>query len=99
MASAFLTARRMDGSIGSGGPFRERRRLFFPLCRLQTMVLKKGVGNHRHQRMSVQAFPGSTFEVVETEFLLHLLVCLFADPSEVRRRRHEREPKAGCNPD
>ena len=74
-----MTARRMAGSVGSGGPFGERRFLFFPLRHVQTAMLKKGTGDHRHQRVSVEAFPGSTLEVVEAEFLLHLLVCLFAD--------------------
>src|SRR5436190_2109587 len=83
MASAFMTARRMAGSVGSGGPFREGRFFFFPLRHLQTMMLKKGVGDHRHQCMSVEAFPGSTLEVIESEFLFHLLVRLFAHPSSL----------------
>jgi hypothetical protein len=97
MASAVMTARRMAGSVGSGGPFGERRFLFFPLRHLQTAMLKKGKGHHRHQRVSVEAFPGSTLEVVEAEFLLHLLVCLFADPSgfdgsgELLQRRLDRQ--------
>jgi hypothetical protein len=36
-------------------------------------MLKEGVSNHRHERMSVEALPGSTLEVVETEFLFQLL--------------------------
>jgi hypothetical protein len=31
--------------------------------------------------MSVQAFPRPTFKVVEAEFFLELLMCLFADPA------------------
>ena len=31
--------------------------------------------------MSVQSFPRPPFEVVQTEFFLELLMCLFADPA------------------
>ena len=33
--------------------------------------------------MSVQAFPGTPFEVVEAEFFLELLMRLFADPARL----------------
>jgi len=32
-------------------------------------MLKEGEGDHRHERMTVQALPGSPLEVVEAEFL------------------------------
>jgi hypothetical protein len=44
-------------------------------------VLEEGKGDHRHERMVVQAPPAAALEVVETEFLLHLLVHLLADPA------------------
>ena len=44
-------------------------------------MLQEGVGDHRHEGMPVQAVPGSSLEVVETEFLLELLMGLFTNPS------------------
>lgn len=49
-----MTARRMAGSVGLGGPCLF---LFFPLCLVEALMLKKGIGNHRHQRVSVEALP------------------------------------------
>ena len=37
--------------------------------------------------MTMEAMPGATFEVVETQFFLELLVRLFADPSRLDRGR------------
>ena len=44
-------------------------------------MLEKGVSDHRHQRMTVKALPGSSLEVIETEFFFQLLVSLLANPS------------------
>ena len=44
-------------------------------------MLEEGVSDHRHERMSMKALPGSSFEVVEPEFLFQLLMGLFANPS------------------
>ena len=44
-------------------------------------MLKEGVSDHRHERMTVKALPGSALEVVETEFFFQLLVGLLANPS------------------
>jgi len=44
-------------------------------------MLKEGVRDHGHERVSVKALPGSSLEVIETEFFFHLLVGLFANPS------------------
>lgn len=44
-------------------------------------MLEKGESGHCHQGMAVQAFPGSSFEVFQSKFLLQLLVCLFTDPA------------------
>ena len=43
-------------------------------------MLEEGVGDHRHERVPVQALPGSALEVIEAEFFFHLLMGLFADP-------------------
>jgi hypothetical protein len=40
-------------------------------------VLEEGIGDHGHQRMAVKALPGTPLEVIETEFLFHLLMRLF----------------------
>src|SRR5271157_503824 len=49
-------------------------------------MLEECVSNHRHQRMTMEAAPRSSLEVVETEFLLQLLMSLLADPSRLYRR-------------
>ncbi len=46
-------------------------------------MLEEGVGDHGHQRITMQALPGSALEVVKTEFFLHLLVSLFANPTRL----------------
>jgi hypothetical protein len=44
-------------------------------------MLEESVSNHGHERMTMEALPGSSFEVIETEFLFQLLMGLFANPS------------------
>ena len=44
-------------------------------------MLQEGVSDHRHQRMTVKAVPGSSLEVIKPEFLFQLLMGLFANPS------------------
>jgi hypothetical protein len=46
-------------------------------------MLEGGVNDHRHKRMTVKALPGSSLEVVKTEFFFHLLVSLLANPTRV----------------
>ena len=46
-------------------------------------MLEEGVRNHRHERMTVKALPGSSLEVIETELFLQLLVSLLANPSRL----------------
>ena len=41
----------------------------------------KGVGEHRHERMAVQAGPRSPLEGAEPQLLFQLLVRLLADPA------------------
>jgi hypothetical protein len=55
---AFRTA----GKLGwGGGP----SILFFPPRRCEAAMLEEAIGDHRHERVSVKALPGSTFEVIE----------------------------------
>ena len=44
-------------------------------------MLEEGVSDHRHKRMTVKALPGSSLEVVKTEFFFQLLVSLLANPT------------------
>jgi hypothetical protein len=44
-------------------------------------ILEEGVSDHRHDRMTMQALPGSALEGIETEFFFQLLVRLFTNPS------------------
>ena len=69
---------RMAGMLGCGGgpPI-----LFFPPRGFKAAGLEEGVGDHRHQCVSMQTGPGPTFEVIEAEFLLELLMRLLTDPS------------------
>src|SRR5262245_59604138 len=70
----------MAGNVGcGGGPLI----LFFPPCRFEPAILQESVGDHRHERMTMEALPGSTLEVIETEFFLQLLVSLLANPSRL----------------
>ena len=73
---------RIAGRLGcGGGPVI----LFSPSGLLEAAGLQEGVGDHRHQRVPVQAGPGSALEVVEAEFLLQLLMRLLADPARLDR--------------
>src|SRR5215472_206097 len=46
-------------------------------------MLEESVSNHRHQCMTMKALPGSSLEVVKTEFFFHLLVSLLANPTRL----------------
>ena len=50
-------------------------------------MLEEGVSDHRHERVTMEALPESALEVVETKFLLQLLVGLLANPSRLDARR------------
>lgn len=58
-------------------------------------MLKEGIGDHGHQRMAVETLPGAALEVVETEFLLHLLMRLFTDPARLDGSRECFERSVG----
>ena len=46
-------------------------------------MLEEGVGDHRHERMTVKALPGSSLEVIEAEFFFQLLMGLLTNPSRL----------------
>ena len=50
-------------------------------------MLEERVSDHAHERMSMEALPGSSFEVIEPEFLLQL--GLFANPSRLAELKGE----------
>ena len=54
---------------------------FFPPRLCETAMLEECVSNHGHERMTVEALPGSSLEVIKPEFLFQLLMGLFAKPS------------------
>src|SRR6266498_349331 len=71
---------RTAGKVGcGGGPLI----LFFPPCCCEAAMLEEGVSDHRHERMTVKALPGSSLEVIETEFFFQLLVSLLANPARL----------------
>ena len=57
--------------------------LFFPARCGEATMLEKGVGDHGHQRMAMKSSPRATFEVIEAEFFLELLVSLLTDPARL----------------
>src|SRR5580704_15054142 len=56
---------------------------FSPPRLSEATMLKEGVSDHCHERVSVKAVPGSALEVIEPEFFFHLLVGLFTNPSRL----------------
>ena len=46
-------------------------------------MLKEGISDHCHKGMTVESLPGPSLEVVKTEFFLHLLVSLLANPTRL----------------
>ena len=44
-------------------------------------MLEESVSNHGHERVAVEALPGSSLEVIKSEFFFQLLMRLFANPS------------------
>src|SRR3712207_9188238 len=90
-------AARTAGRLGRGGGPAPAR-LSPPLRRCEAAVLEEGVGEHRHERMAVQAGPGPALEVVEAEFVLQLLVGLLARPARLdggRERLRSEERRVG----
>ena len=44
-------------------------------------MLEECVSDHGHERVTTEALPRSSLEVIKPEFLFHLLMGLFANPS------------------
>ena len=71
---------RTAGRLGwGGGPLI----LFFPPRLCETAMLEECVGDHGHECMTMEALPGSSLEVVKTEFFFRLLVSLLANPTRL----------------
>ena len=52
---------RTAGKVGcGGGPLI----LFFPPCCFEPAILEESVSDHRHERVTMQTLPGSSFEVI-----------------------------------
>src|SRR3954452_9222555 len=77
-----MMARRISGSDGCGGGPPDAT-FFPPPRRLQAPVLQIGKGDAGHQRVPMQAGPGAALEVAEPQFLLELLMYLFAGPARL----------------
>src|SRR6266536_3986581 len=88
--SRALIARRNSGSVGRGGGAFSGR-FFSPPCGVDSQVLEVGERDAGHERVSVQAGPGPSLEIVEAEFLLELLMRLLADPACLDRRSQASE--------
>ncbi len=58
-------------------------------------MLEIGKGDHREQRVMMQAQPAAALKVIEPQFLLQLLMDLLADPTRFDRpgQRQERGPR------
>ena len=76
--------RRASGSVGRGGGPRATRRGLFPP---EPHGWQEGERDLAQQRVVVQAAPGAPLVVVETKFLLELLVRLLAAPARLDGRR------------
>ena len=84
--SRAIMARRTAGRLGDGGGPGTRRAIFPRPRRVlpgEAEVLQVGESHAGHQRVAVQACPGPALEVAEAEFLLQLLMRLFADPARL----------------
>ena len=58
-------------------------------------MLQECVGNHRQQGVPMKPLPGPALEVIESQFLLHLLMRLFANPSGFDDRRQSEQFRFG----
>src|SRR5947209_11370340 len=91
-----MTARRISGSVGLGGPASDRC-FFPPRHHAEPPVLQVSKSDAAHQRMAMQPGPRSPLESAKPKLLLELLVRLLAHPScldgrgETRQRRARRQ--------
>ena len=49
-------------------------------------MLQEGVGDHGHQCVTMKTLPGSSLEVIKSEFFFQLLMRLFANAAGFGRR-------------
>jgi hypothetical protein len=71
--------------------------LFFPPCGFEPAMLEESVSNHGHERVAVEALPGSPLEVVETQFFFQLLVSLLAIHRALRAGVFEHSLLSECH--
>ncbi|GAB6842017.1 hypothetical protein HNR00_002110 [Methylorubrum rhodinum] len=74
-----MMACRTAGRLGDGGTPGRPVRFFSPARSIrlgEAEVPEVSAGHTRHQRVAVQTGPAAALEVIEAEFLLHLLVGL-----------------------
>src|SRR5215207_4848220 len=84
------SSEELEDGVADGGQSRLRRwpvDSFFPSCCCKAAILEEGIRDHRHKRMTVEALPGSSLEVIETEFFFQLRMSLLANPSRLDGRR------------
>lgn len=84
--SRAMMARRTAGRLGDGGGPGIRRGIFPRPRRAlpgEAKVLQVGESHAGHQRVPVQAGPGSPLEVPEAQFLFELLMSLLAHPARL----------------
>jgi len=55
--------------------------LYFPPRLCETARLEECVSDHGHEGMTMEALPGSSFEMIEPAFFFQLPMGLFANPS------------------
>ena len=58
-------------------------------------MLEECVSDHGHERVTMEALPGSSLEVIKPEFLFQLLMGLFANPSGFDRGSQRAQLRLG----
>ena len=58
-------------------------------------MLEEGVGDHRHEGVTMEALPGSSLEVIEAEFFFQLLMGLLAYPPRLDGSGQGAQARAG----
>ncbi len=85
--------RRTAGRLGwGGGPAPVCPSILFPP---EPQVLEEGEGELAQKHVMMKPAPAPALEVVEAEFILHLLVHLLADPTGLDQGRQRLERRIG----
>jgi hypothetical protein len=82
------SSKKFENGLAHGRQGRVWRRSvdsFFPPRCFKAAILEESVGDHCHERMTMQALPESAFEVIETVFFFQLLVRLLATAKRALR--------------